>query len=123
MVLAGSLTLYQGLTKVLISHTTYLSQQEETSWLLFCQQLRSELAAAQLERVSNNRLYVTKQERQLAFGQFRGDDFRKANADGRGYQPMLFGLEEVDISQDGQLVRIAVSFQTGMEREFYYAFP
>lgn len=122
LVIAGSLTVYQGLTKVVAHHTSYLSDNNRDNWLLFCQQFRQELAGARLDKLDKNRLYITKGGQALSFGKFRSDDFRKANADGRGYQPMLFGLVSADFSQSGQLVTLRVTFETGLERTFVYAF-
>lgn len=122
LVIAGSLTVYQGLTKVLAHHTSYLSDNNRDKWVLFCQQLGTELAGARLDKVDQNRLYITKHGQGLSFGKFRADDFRKANADGKGYQPMLFGIESADFSQSGQLVTLHVTFETGLERTFVYAF-
>lgn len=122
LVIAGSLTVYQGLTKVVAHHTSYLSDNNRDNWLLFCQQFRQELAGARLDKLDKNRLYITKGGQALSFGKFRSDDFRKANADGRGYQPMLFGVASADFSQSGQLVTLRVTFETGLERTFVYAF-
>lgn len=122
LVIAGSLSVYQGLTKVLTGHTSYLTTNQTKDWLVFCQQLRTEWSGASLDKVEGNRLYLTKGEQALSFGQFRSDDFRKANADGRGYQPMLFGVDSAQFSQSGNLVTLVVTFETGLERTFIYAF-
>lgn len=122
LVIAGSVTVYQSLTQVLASNVAYISKNDEEDWLLFCQQLRSELAGTKLDRVADNKLYVTKGDQALAFGQSRSDDFRKTNADGRGYQPMLFGLKASSISQTGQTVTISVTLASGLERTFVYDF-
>lgn len=122
LVIAGSLSVYQGLSQVATSHSKQLSRNQQADWLLFCQQLRSEWSGATLDRLEGNRLYVTREGQSLSFGQFRSDDFRKANADGRGYQPMLFGVESAVFSQTGQLVTLVIRFETGFERTFVYAF-
>lgn len=122
LVIAGSLTVYQGLTKVVAQHTSCLSDNNRDNWLLFCQQFRQELAGAKLDKVEGNRLYISKKGQSLSFGKFRADDFRKANGDGRGYQPMLFGVKSADFSQSGQQVTLKLTFETGLERTFVYAF-
>lgn len=122
LVIAGSLTVYQGLTKVVSHHTSYLSDNNRDSWLLFCQQFRQELAGAKLDKVESNRLYISKKGQSLSFGKFRADDFRKANGDGKGYQTMLFGVASADFSQSGQQVTLKLTFETGLERTFVYAF-
>lgn len=122
LVIAGSLTVYQGLTRVLAHHTSYLADNQRDNWLLFCQQLRSEWQGATFDKLEANRLYVTKDGQQLAFAKSRSDDFRKTNADGRGYQPMIFGISSADFSQSGDLIILHVMFDTGLERTFVYAF-
>lgn len=122
LVIAGSISVYQGLTRVLVSQTHSLRENRQKEWLLFCQQLRAEWSEARLDKLEGNRLYLTKKGQSLSFGKFRADDFRKANADGRGYQPMLFGVEEATFSQTGQLVTLRVIFDTGLERTFHYVF-
>ncbi len=49
-------------------------------------------------------------------------DFRKTNADGRGYQPMLFNVKASTISQNNQIVTIQVTLKNGLQRSFVYAF-
>ena len=122
LVIAGSVMVYQSLTQVLASNVAYISKNDEEDWLLFCQQLRSELAGTDLDRVADNKLYVKKGDQPLAFGQSRSDDFRKTNADGRGYQPMLFGLKACTINQTGQTVTISLTLKSGLERTFVYDF-
>lgn len=118
----GAIQVYQGLTKVLASQVYYLSSNKQEDWLLFYQQLGRELEGADLVKVDQDKLYVTKADKQLAFGKSKGDDFRKTNADGRGYQPMVFGLENSAISQVKNLITIQLRFESGLERTFIYAF-
>ena len=122
LVIAGSVMVYQGLTQVVSSNIAYMSNNDEGDWLLFCQQLRSELAGTKLDKVENNKLYVTQGDQPLAFGKSRSDDFRKTNADGRGYQPMLFRVKSSSISQAGNTITITVQLESGLERTFVYAF-
>lgn len=123
LIIAGSLSLYQGLTKVLVAHSQRLTQNSQDNWLLFSQQFQAELSGARLDRVEQNRLYVTKQGQSLSYGQFRGDDFRRANGQGRGYQPMLYQVERARFHQQGQVVVLDLVFESGLERTFVYAFP
>ena len=53
-------------------------------------------------------------------GKSKGDDFRKTDKSGRGYQPMIYGLEAADVRQDGMLVYLHFRFEKGLEREFVY---
>ena len=49
-------------------------------------------------------------------------DFRKTNADGRGYQPMLFDVKSSKVSQKNQIVTIQVTLKNELQRSFVYAF-
>lgn len=122
MVIAGSMTVYQSMTQLLSHHTYLLSDSYQGNWLLFCQQLRKELDGTTFINVENQKLYVQKDKQQLAFGLSRKDDFRKTNASGRGYQPMLYGVKDVNMSLSGQIVQVDIVFENGLERSFLYAF-
>lgn len=101
---------------------TVIRQQENQDWLLFVQQMEAELEGCQLVKVEGNKLYVKQDNQDLAFGISNASDFRKTNADGRGYQPMLFGLKSSTISQKNQIVTIEVILKNGLQRSFVYAF-
>lgn len=122
LVIAGSIQLYSNLTRVLASHVYYLSKSQEDEWLLFCQQMQGELLGSRLEKVSDNKLYVTKGKKSLAFGKSIADDFRKTNADGRGYQPMIFQVVQARVTETNRLVTFDFVFENGIERTFIYAF-
>jgi len=120
--LSGSILVYSGLTRSLSANVAYLSNNEQSNWLLFSQQLRSELESSRFNRIENDKLYVTKADKTIAFGKSKNDDFRKTNATGQGYQPMLFGIKSSAISKKGNIVRIDLEFEGGLERSFVYAF-
>lgn len=122
LVISGALLVYDGLTKVMVTNIHFLSNHTDEEWLLFCGQLRHELSGARLDKVANNRLYITVDQQAIALGQSRSDDFRKTNADGRGYQPMLYGLKASHISEQDGLVRIELTLKNGKVRTFMYAF-
>ena len=122
LVIVGSMTIYQSLTQLTSHQMQLLSKSQQSEWLLFCQQLRRELDGTSLVKVEDNRLYVTKGKQELAFGKSRRDDFRKTNASGKGYQPMLFGLTSANISEQNGLIQIDLVFEQGLERSFVYAF-
>nr|WP_202922281.1 competence type IV pilus minor pilin ComGF [Streptococcus sp. S784/96/1] len=122
LVIIGSVQVYQGLTQVLSHQVNYLSDNRQEEWLLFCQQLQAEFDGTKFIKLENNKLYLSKNGQKLAFGQSKKDDFRKTNADGRGYQPMIFGLKSSAISQEENLVTINLTFDNGLERSFVYAF-
>lgn len=122
LVISGTVLVYQGLTQSISQNVYYLSDNEENEWLLFSQQLRSELERCRLDCVSDNKLYVSKDDKKLAYGLSKADDFRKTNASGQGYQPMLFGVNSSSIRQDGNNILIKLRMDNGMEREFVYTF-
>lgn len=122
LVISGSLLAYQALTKSLMANERYLAANDQNNWLLFSQQLRAELSGTTLQGVRNNRLYVEKDKKALSFGQVKGYDFRKAASNGQGYQPMLFGLSNSQITAVGKQVTIKLKWQSGLERTFIYAF-
>lgn len=111
LVIAGSVQVYQGLTTVLVSNVKQVRQQENQDWLLFVQQMEAELEGCQLVKVEGNKLYVKQDNQDLAFGLSSASDFRKTNADGRGYQPMLFDVKSSKVSQKNQIVTIQVTLK------------
>jgi len=121
LVISGSVLVIQGLTKLV--HTDYVRAQASTDsdWQIFCKQMRSELAGSEFERVEGGFLYVKKAGTELRFGKV-ADDFRKTNAAGAGYQPMIFGLEAANISEKADSVQIDLKFQKGEVRTFLYKF-
>lgn len=122
LVIAGSVSVYSGLTKVISSNVHYLSKNQKDRWLLFCQQFRSELEGTSLQKIDNHKLYISKDGQNLAFGKSKATDFRKTNADGRGYQPMLTEVKTAYFNQSGDIVRLDITFDNGLERTFVYAF-
>lgn len=122
LVLSGSLLVFDGLSRLMRQEVHYQTQSRQKDWLVFSEQLRTELETTRLVKVENNRLYVDKKGQALAFGQSKSDDFRKTNNKGQGYQPMVYGVSTSNISQTEQLVRIDVVFEDGLERTFLYDF-
>ncbi|MFU2163453.1 competence type IV pilus minor pilin ComGF [Streptococcus pluranimalium] len=122
LVLSGAIQVYQAMTHLVSAHTHQLAQPRDRDWLLFCQQFRAELSEASLVKVSERQLVIQKDNKELAFGKSRKDDFRKTAADGRGYQPMLYGLKSAYFSQNEETVTVTVVFKDGKVRDFLYAF-
>lgn len=122
LVLSGGLLVFDGLSRLMRQEVHYQTQSRQKDWLVFSEQLRTELETTRLVKVENNRLYVDKKGQALAFGQSKSDDFRKTNDKGQGYQPMVYGVSTSNISQTEQLVRIDVVFEDGLERTFLYDF-
>ncbi|MBM7643375.1 competence type IV pilus minor pilin ComGF [Streptococcus loxodontisalivarius] len=122
LLIAGAVQVYQAMTQLLVVDMRHVKQQEAEDWILFGQQLSLELSETEFDRLVDNRLYVRKGNQELAFGQSKADDFRKTNADGRGYQPMLFGLSKTSITGDAKRIQIRLTFKNGLERTFIYAF-
>lgn len=122
LVIAGSVSVYNGLTKIISSNIRYLSENQEDKWLLFCQQFRSELEGTNFQKLDDHKLYISKNGQNLAFGKSKATDFRKTNADGRGFQPMLTGIKSAYFSKSKQIVKLNITFDNGLEKVFVYAF-
>ena len=120
IVISGSLLLFQAMSQLLISEVRYQQQSEQKEWLLFVDQLEVELDRSKFEKVEGNRLYMKQDGKEIAIGKSKSDDFRKTDASGRGYQPMIYGLKSAQITEENQLVRFRFQFQKGLEREFIY---
>ncbi|EHE91980.1 ComG operon protein 6 [Streptococcus thermophilus CNCM I-1630] len=69
-------------------------------------------------KLEGNKLYVKKDNQDLAFGLSSASDFRNTNADGRGYQPMLFDVKSSKVSQKNQIVTIQVTLKNELQKEF-----
>ena len=119
-VLSGSVLLFQSMTRLLASEVQTRQHSEQREWLLFADQLEVELTRSSFEKVENNRLYMKQDGKVIAFGKAGGQDFRKTNANGKCYQPMVYDVKKAEISQENELVRIRLLFKRGLEREFIY---
>ena len=120
IVISGSLLLFQSMSQLLVSEVRYQQKSEQKEWLLFVDQLEAELNRARFEKVENDRLYLKQDGKPISMGKSRSDDFRKTDASGRGYQPMVYELKSAHIYQKGQNVHFNFQFEKGLEREFIY---
>ena len=120
IVISGSLLLFQSMSQLLVSEVRYQQRSEQKEWLLFVDQLEAELNRAQFEKVENDRLYLKQEGKPISMGKSKSNDFRKTDASGRGYQPMVYGLKSAQIYQNGQNVHFNFQFEKGLEREFIY---
>ena len=120
VVISGSLLLFQAMSRLLVSEVRYQKSHEQKEWLLFVDQLEGELNRAQFEKVENDRLYFKQDGKPISMGKSRSNDFRKTDASGRGYQPMVYGLKSAHIYQKGQNIHFNFQFEKGLEREFIY---
>ena len=120
IVISGSLLLFQAMSQLLVSEVRYQQRSEQKEWLLFLDQLEAELNQSSFEKVENDRLYLKQNGRAISMGKSKSDDFRKTDASGRGYQPMVYGLKSAHIYQKGQNVYFNFHFEKGLEREFIY---
>ena len=117
-----SSSLSKGLTTVLVSNVGQVKQQESQDWLLFVQQMGQELRLSVGKGRGEQTLCQSRIIKTPLFGLSSATDFRKTNADGRGYQPMLFNVKASTISQNNQIVTIQVTLKNGLQRSFVYAF-
>lgn len=120
LVLSGGILVFQAMTQLLSSELHQQENNQQQEWLLFADQLETELSRSQFEKVEDNKIYVRQDGRDLALGKSKGDDFRKTDKSGRGYQPMIYGLEAAVIRQEGKLIHMHFRFEKGLEREFIY---
>ena len=120
LVLSGGILVFQAMTQLLSSDLHQQENNQQQEWLLFADQLETELSRSQFDKVEDNKIYIRQDGRDLALGKSKGDDFRKTDKSGRGYQPMIYGLEAADVRQDGKLVHLHFRFEKGLEREFVY---
>ena len=120
IVISGSLLLFQAMSQLLVSEVRYQQRSEQKEWLLFVDQLETELNRAQFEKVENDRLYLKQEGKPISMGKSKSNDFRKTDASGRGYQPMVYGLKLARIQEKGQELHFHFQFEKGLEREFIY---
>ena len=120
LVLSGGVLVFQAMTQLLSSELHQQENNQQQEWLLFADQLETELSRSQFDKVEDNKIYIRQDGRDLALGKSKGDDFRKTDKSGRGYQPMIYGLEAADVRQEGKFVHLHFRFEKGLEREFVY---
>ena len=120
IVISGSLLLFQAMSQLLVSEVRYQQRSEQKEWLLFVDQLEAELNRAQFEKVENDRLYLKQEGKPISMGKSKSNDFRKTDASGRGYQPMVYDLKSARIQEKGQELHFHFQFEKGLEREFIY---
>ncbi len=111
--ITGALLVYQGLTKLLAQQIVVMSSSSQSEWVLLTQQLNAEFEGAHLEYLRQNKLYLRKQDKIVTFGKSNKDDFRKTGYDGRGYQPMVYGLDNCQMSQTKSMVKLVFILRTG----------
>ena len=122
----GAFTLLEALVALLVIsgaalfEIQYQEQTKAKEWLLFADQLDAELSRSHFEKVEQNKLYVKQDGKSIAVGKSKSDDFRKTDANGRGDQPMIYGLEAAQIHKEGQIVHLHLQFKDGLEREYIY---
>ena len=120
IVISGSLLLFQSMRQLLVSEVRYQQKSEQKEWLLFVDQLEAELNRTQFKKVENDRLYLKQDGKSISMGKSKSNDFRKTDASGRGYQPMIYGLKSARIQEKGQELHFHFQFEKGLEREFIY---
>ncbi|ETJ07639.1 MAG: ComG operon protein 6, partial [Streptococcus parasanguinis DORA_23_24] len=68
IVISGSLLLFQAMSQLLVSEVRYQQRSEQKEWLLFVDQLETELNRAQFEKVENDRLYLKQEGKPISMG-------------------------------------------------------
>lgn len=120
LAISGSVLVISGLTNLIVKQIQATKDDQTKDWQIFCEQMRSELAGSKFEKVEENFLYIDK-DKGVRFG-LVGSDFRKTSESGQGYQPMLYHLKNVKITETGGIVSMQIDFNTGGERTFIYRF-
>ena len=108
------------MTKLLHAELDYQAHQKQEEWILFQQQLQVELDRSHFEKVADNHIYLVQDQKPIAIGQSKGDDIRKTDDKGRGYQPMISGVHSSQIWQEGESLHLRLNFEDGLEREYVY---
>ena len=96
LVLSGGVLVFQAMTQLLSSELHQQENNQQQEWLLFADQLETELSRSQFDKVEDNKIYIRQDGRDLALGKSKGDDFRKTDKSGRGYQ--LTSVRTVSLS-------------------------
>ena len=108
------------MSRLLVSEVRYQQRSEQKEWFLFVDQLETELNQSHYQKVENNRIYLKQDGKPISMGKSKSNDFRKTDASGRGYQPMVYGLKSARIQEKGQELHFHFQFEKGLEREFIY---
>lgn len=116
--MSGTVLVISGLTRLMQEQIIQEKSESQKDWQIFCVQMSSELKNSKFEKIAQNGLYV-KTAKELRFGQV-GNDFRKTDAKGRGYQPMLYDIKTSKITKQDDLVMISIDFEHGGRRQFIY---
>ena len=120
LVISGGVLLFQAMTQLLASELHQQEVNKQQEWLLFADQLETELSRSQFSKVEQDKIYLRQDGKEIALGKSKSDDFRKTDVSGRGYQPMIYGLKAASVSQKGSLVYFSFRFEDGLEREYVY---
>lgn len=118
-----SVLVLQGMTTLISQEFDSIRKSDERDWQNFCNLLRREFEGAALDKVEDDLLYVTTDNGIRRYGvKIGSDDFRKTNATGQGYHPLIFGVSSCQISVKKNIVEMRLIFKKGDERLFIYAF-
>jgi competence protein ComGF len=120
LAISGSVLVISSLAQLMQNQMQIAQNDSEKDWQIFCEQMRTELAGENLDKIKENQLFVTG-AKSLRFSQ-SGEEFRKTDIKGRGYQPMLYGVKNVKIQEMQELITIQIEFKKGGEHTFVYKF-
>lgn len=122
LIISGSLLVYQGLTKSTFTNMRYLSQSDQDSWLLFANQFRAELEESQFIDITGKKLIIKKDDKFASFRLTEKNDFRKSAVSGKGLNPMLLNLQDIQLTKLDNQLTIHFIWKSGLERDFIYVF-
>ncbi|MDR1568088.1 MAG: prepilin-type N-terminal cleavage/methylation domain-containing protein [Streptococcaceae bacterium] len=127
VVISGTLLVVIGATKYQAKLLDYFRNDTRVKWLNFANLMDYELNGASLVKVEADFLYVLQRkddtEKIVRFGKSdktAATDFRKTNTDGLGYQPMLFDVQAVEMTQTTDVVRIDITLKKNFRRSYVW---
>ncbi|MGM9902780.1 hypothetical protein A5844_002198 [Enterococcus sp. 10A9_DIV0425] len=88
----------------------FLQSKEQKEWLIFLAQLDEEVSHSTNMYVKENRLYYEKEK--IYILESHQEMIRKRSMSG-GHQPMLTGVEEVEMKEEKNSISLIVTFKNG----------
>ena len=77
LVLSGGILVFQAMTQLLSSELHQQENNQQQEWLLFADQLETELSRSKFDKVEDNKIYIRQDGRDLALGKSKGDAIQK----------------------------------------------
>ncbi|MBF0805879.1 MULTISPECIES: competence type IV pilus minor pilin ComGF [unclassified Streptococcus] len=123
LVISGSCLLFQALTLLLFQDIRYQERASTQDWLLFTAHLEQEFLEAQFDAVSDHEIYVDQQGKGQKIAYWpKKKEIRKTGGrnQNQGSQTLLFGVESMEVEEQGGLIQLKAVLADGQEREWIY---